>query len=229
MKFPWKKRISSRYPDSAAFVVFEGIDGSGKSTQALRLANVLTSLGIDSILTSEPSDGPMGLYIRSMTERPDPEEEVRLFSEDRRRHVENVIEPNLRNGRVVICDRYVYSSVAYQGARGVDVRHIMEANRPFCIQPDLIVFIDVPVDDALERIRLQRGGDVTPFEKAEELEAVAEIYRDIDDPLTIVIDGSRNADDIHVECLRVLSDLENMSSLRQILGRKPDGPENTSL
>ena len=113
------------------FIVFEGIDGAGKSTQAGMLADRLRADEIPFILTAEPSDGPTGRLIKSLKVRPNPEEEARLFTEDRRHHVQNVIIPALKEGKTVICDRYVYSSVAYQGARGIDPAEILAENRQF--------------------------------------------------------------------------------------------------
>ena len=142
------------------FIVFEGIDGSGKSTQAKLLARRLEDLGIPVLLTAEPSDGPVGRIIRSLTTRPEAEEEARLFTEDRRDHVERVILPALVEGRTVICDRYVHSSVAYQGARGVDQAAILSAQRLFAPQPDVIFLLEIPAKIALARI----GSDETrPF------------------------------------------------------------------
>src|SRR4030042_6942583 len=113
------------------FIVFEGIDGAGKSVQAKMLADHLQAVGIPLVLTAEPSEGPIGRYIRSLKVRPEPVEEERLFTEDRRHHVQNVIIPALRRGATVICDRYIYSSAAYQGARGMDPEKILAENRQF--------------------------------------------------------------------------------------------------
>lgn len=189
------------------FIVFEGIDGSGKSTQAKLLARRLADLGIPVLLTAEPSDGPVGRIIRSLATRPEAEEEARLFTEDRRDHVERVILPALAEGRTVVCDRYVHSSVAYQGARGVDQAAILSAQRPFAPQPDVIFILEIPADIALARIGSARSGRFSTFEVREDLEAVDAVYRSITDPVIRRIDGTSSLESIHsiiMACLREL-------------------------
>ncbi len=188
-------------------IVFEGIDGSGKSTQARLLARRLAELGIPTLLTAEPSDGPVGLIIKSLTARPSPEEEARLFTEDRRDHVERVILPALAEGRTVICDRYVYSSVAYQGARGLDQASILSVQRTFAPEPDAIFLLAVPVDTALARIGTDRRGSFSTFEVRENLEAVAAVYSGLTDPSIRRIDGTGSVEHIHsiiMDCVREL-------------------------
>lgn len=189
------------------FIVFEGIDGAGKSTQAKLLARRLAELGIPVLLTAEPSDGPVGQIIKSLTTRLEAEEEARLFTEDRRDHVERVILPALLEGRTVICDRYVHSSVAYQGARGVDQAAILSAQSPFAPQPDVIFLLEIPADIALARIDSARRGRFSTFEVREDLEAVDAVYRSITDPVIRRIDGTSSLESIHsaiVACLREL-------------------------
>ena len=189
------------------FIVFEGIDGAGKSTQAKLLARRLAELGIPVLLTAEPSEGPVGQIIRSLTTRLEAEEEERLFTEDRRDHVERVILPALVEGRTVICDRYVHSSVAYQGARGVDQAAILSAQSPFAPQPDVIFLLEIPAEIALARIDSARRGRFSTFEVREDLEAVDAVYRSITNPVIRRIDGTSSLESIHstiVACLREL-------------------------
>jgi dTMP kinase len=179
------------------FIVLEGIDGAGKSTQAKLLAERLTDRGIPVLLTAEPSDGPVGRIIKSMTTRPEPQEEARLFTQDRRDHVERVILPALAEGRTVICDRYIYSSVAYQGARGLDQETILSAQNDFAPQPDIIFLLEIPPDVAFVRIASERGGRLSTFEVRENLEAVDAVYRNLSDPLIRRIDGTGSLESIH--------------------------------
>jgi dTMP kinase len=179
------------------FIVFEGIDGSGKSTQAKLLTARLADLGVPVLLTAEPSDGPVGRVIKSLRTRLEPEEEARLFTEDRRDHVERVILPALADGCTVICDRYVYSSVAYQGARGLDQEAILAAQRQFAPQPDIIFLLEIPPEIALERIGSKRGGGFSAFEVLESLQAVDAVYRSISDPLIKPIDGTASQEIVH--------------------------------
>jgi dTMP kinase len=202
-------------------IVFEGIDGSGKTTQAKMLSAALELLEIDHILTFEPSGGIIGRLIRSAGSRPDPEEEARLFTEDRRDHVERVILPALKADRTVICDRYVYSSVAYQGARGIDRERILAENRLFAPEPDIIFFLAVPVSVALARIRSARALGFSVFEAREDLEAVDAIYKGIVDPLISRLDGTLSPDSIHAA---VLDAIERLWSSTGEHGKR----ENTS-
>lgn len=186
------------------FIVFEGIDGSGKSTQARLLADKLHLADIPVILTAEPSDGPIGCLIRTLKTRPAPEEERRLFTQDRKDHISRIIAPALKNGISVICDRYVYSSVAYQGARGIDPRQILEENREFALEPDITFFLHIGVDEALFRIAEGRREAFTVFEAKVNLERVAAIYNALNDPHLRRIDASMSRDEIQRDILDYL-------------------------
>jgi len=186
------------------FIVFEGIDGSGKTTQAKMLAGRLAKAGVPVLLTAEPSDSPAGLDIKSMKTRPAAEEEARLFTEDRRHHVEHVIKPALKEGRTVVCDRYIYSSVAYQGARCIDPQAIISANSEFAPPADITFLLEIPVEAALARIASKRPEGFSPFELQEDLMAVDTIYRRLKDPLLRRIDGALPADQVHEMILQIL-------------------------
>jgi dTMP kinase len=170
------------------------------------LAGWLSKEGFRVLLTAEPSDGPIGMKIRSLEVRPAPEEEARLFTEDRRDHVNRVIAPALEEGRIVICDRYVYSSVAYQGARGIEPRSIIARNLSFMVPPDLIFLIEVPVETALHRIRVGRAG-FSSYEERAALEAVDQIYRSLEDPAIVRVDGTGSAQSIHETIVKLFCEL----------------------
>ena len=180
-------------------VVFEGLDGSGKTTQLERLAAALRAHGHDVITTREPTDGPAGRLIREMArsgELVPPERELRWFIEDRREHVEAVIEPALAAGRIVLTDRYTLSSVAYQGARGLDPREILEASERDFPLPDLALVFEVDAALGLERVR-GRGGVAEPaFEERAFLERVAAIFAGLDRPYLVRVDGRADADEV---------------------------------
>jgi len=188
------------------FIVFEGIDGSGKTTQARLLAERLARSN-PVLFTAEPSDGPIGRRIRSMKERLEPLEEARLFTEDRRHHIERVIVPALNEGKVVISDRYVYSSAAYQGARGIPVADILAWNAAFAVAPDAVMLLDLPVDSALERIASNRD-KLSLFEDREYLERVAAIYLSLDDPLIVRIGALGDIKEIHKKIVVALAKIE---------------------
>ncbi len=192
------------YMHRSRFIVFEGIDGSGKSTQARRLADYLTSQSIPVALTAEPSDSPAGLKIKSLKFRLDPEAEAQLFIQDRRHHVENVILPSLSSGCCVICDRYVYSSAAYQGSRGLSPDEILRQNFEFAPVPDVVFLIEIPVELAIERIGKNRAGNFSAFEKLESLRQVDQVYRSLDRKEIIRIDGTQNEECVSQMILNVV-------------------------
>jgi dTMP kinase len=159
------------------FVVLEGIDGSGKTTQAKLLAAWLRDRGREVLETFEPTHGPRGLRYRAWArgELDDKAETVlRWFVEDRREHVERVIGPALRRGEIVICDRYVASTRAYQAAQGVDrelLRRTLDAEA--FPEPDATLWLRVPVAVALRRL----GAAATErFERADFLARVDAEY-----------------------------------------------------
>ena len=180
--------------DPGHLVALEGIDGSGKSTAAHGIVRVLRDEGHEVVATREPTDGPWGRRIREMAasgETVDPAEELRWFVEDRREHVRDVIEPGLAAGQIVLTDRYFLSTVAYQGARGLDWRPLLaDAERSFRV-PDLALLFEIEPAAGLARTR-SRGDAAEPaFEEQHFLERVAAIYAAIERPWLQRIDASR--------------------------------------
>ena len=159
------------------FIVIEGIDGTGKSTQAKRLGEWFASQGREVVLSREPTAGPWGTKVResAATGRLSPEDELQYFLNDRRQHVDELIAPSLAAGKVVILDRYYFSTMAYQGARGFNPAEIRRKNEAFAPVPDLLLIMDLDVDSALERIGV-RGDTANEFEKRENLERCREIF-----------------------------------------------------
>lgn len=164
-------------------IAFEGIDGTGKSSQLRMLADTLAQLGQEVVITREPTDGPYGRKIRSLfTSRAGitPAEELELFMADRREHVREVIEPGLQAGRIVLTDRYYLSTAAYQGATGQDPEAIMAANETFAPVPDLVLLLTLPPDQSIHRIKALRGEALNDFEQEETLTRVAAIFAGLD-------------------------------------------------
>jgi dTMP kinase len=163
-------------------VAIEGIDGTGKSTLAGALADALRLRGEDVVVSFEPTRGKFGRQVRELAvtgrEGVTPEREAELFTLDRFEHVRDVIAPALAAGKTVILDRYFYSTMAYQGARGLDPIKIEEANA-FAPKPDLLVLLDLPVAEALERITKKRGSIPDHFEGEEYLTQVREQFKNI--------------------------------------------------
>jgi len=140
------------------FIVFEGIDGTGKSTQLHLLAEKLRQLGYAVVATREPTNGPYGQKIRELfidRGSVSREEELELFIADRDQHVKEIIKPALSDGCVVICDRYYLSTIAYQGANGMDQDLIMKKNEDFPV-PDLAIILEIEPAHGIHRIQNQR-------------------------------------------------------------------------
>jgi dTMP kinase len=141
------------------FIVIEGLDGSGKTTQATLLANRL-SQSYTVLLTAEPSRGKIGTFIREgclyEDKRLPTEAEALLFAADRIEHLQKELRPALEDGKLVICDRYVYSSLAYQGSAGLSLDWIKTINAR-ALQPDFSIFIDVPPERVLERLQRKKS------------------------------------------------------------------------
>jgi dTMP kinase len=159
------------------FIVLEGIDGTGKSTQTESLAGWFREQGREVVCSREPTDGPWGRQIRATaaTGRLSPEDELELFLRDRKQHVEELISPALSEGKVVILDRYYFSTMAYQGCRGFDPAEIRRRNEAFAPRPDLLFILDLDVDIALARIG-GRGDIANEFEKRDALAKCREIF-----------------------------------------------------
>lgn len=180
------------------FIVIEGIDGTGKSSQVQRLAEWFREQGREVIVSREPTDGFWGAKLRAsaMTGRLTGDQEIEYFINDRREHVEHVISPALREGNVVILDRYYFSMMAYQGARGYDPKMIREQNEVFAPVPDILLILDLEVRLAHQRIG-KRGDEVNEFEKMESLERCREIFMTVaHEPFVHVIDASGDFDQV---------------------------------
>lgn len=171
------------FPDFPRFIVFEGADGSGKTTQAGMLARHLASVtGTTPLCLREPTSGPWGTKIREAARNntlPDPHQLVEWFIADRRENVEQRIRPALDAGRFVILDRYFYSTAAYQGAVGVPRAEILAANRAFAPEPDVCFVLFCDPEVAHQRIAVHRGQPLDAFEDLDFQCRVAEEYRQI--------------------------------------------------
>ncbi|MCD9085262.1 dTMP kinase [Stenotrophomonas sp. SY1] len=172
-------------------IAIEGIDGAGKTTLAQSLARVLEAAGARVVLGKEPTNGPWGTRLRqtAATGRLSPEQEVEFLLHDRRQHVEEVIQPALARGDVVILDRYFPSMVAYQGAAGLPLDEMLHAN-DFAPRPNLLLLLDLAPEQGLERIRA-RGDKPNHFETAQNLERCRVIFNQLELPGKVVIDASQ--------------------------------------
>ncbi len=171
-------------------IVFEGIDGAGKSTQIQLLKEKLEKLGKHVITSFEPTSGKWGSLLRASgsTGRYSLEEEAELFLKDRREHVDTLIVPALERGDWVLLDRYYISMMAYQGIRGMNIKQIRELNEKFAPVPDVVLWLDIPVKESLNRIGM-RGLGVNSFEKEESLRQCRAIFESICEPWMVRIDA----------------------------------------
>jgi dTMP kinase len=188
------------------FVSFEGLDGCGKTTQARLLADSLQRDGVDVVLTREPGGTPLGERVRDLVLHGDhvaPWAEAALYAASRAQHVAEVIRPALERGATVVCDRYVDSSVAYQGVgRGLGLEQVLELNLTVVagLLPDRTVLVEIDAETAEARIggtrdRIERDG-------ADLWERVAGAYRVLaerDPERYVVVDGRRTISEVAEE------------------------------
>jgi dTMP kinase len=176
-------------------VALEGIDGTGKSTQARHLAAIFREQGYVVALLREPTVSPWGRRIReAMTAGHrvlTPSQELDLFLQDRRYDVAAHIRPALAARQLVLMDRYYFSTIAYQGALGIDPEHIRRLNEAFAPVPDLVLLLMVPPARALERIRQARGQADDVFEREDHLNKVNCVYRTLKGPHVHPIDAGQ--------------------------------------
>ena len=188
----------------------EGIDGCGKSTQSQFLMDEFEKNNVKTILLKEPTNGKYGKKLWAMLSgkiKATTEEILELFVMDRKEHVDQKINPALNEGKIVLMDRYYYSTMAYQAAAGIDVNRIRKDNE-FAPKPDIVLVFDLPADLAMKRVRGHSVADV--FEKEEHLEKVRKAYLNLeDDPLVRIINATRTPEEIFDEVWKLVSEVRN--------------------
>lgn len=206
--------ISSGYDDvwmtrRGYLITIEGIDGTGKTTQAQLLKEWLDKHGIDAVALKEPTQGRYGQEIARRAREgdlKDPENELQLFMEDRKEDVAKNIRPALEAGRVVIMDRYYLSNMAYQGARGIDTGRIRRENEAFSPVPDLIIILDISPKKSMARVNTRKSV-VGHFENEKFLEKVRDIFLAIGmQPNAVVIDTSEPVAEVHERIVDAVRD-----------------------
>jgi len=191
------------------FVCIEGLDGCGKTTQAKLLVKRLKNRGYDVIYTAEPSLGKIGQFIKKHclhgAKRVSSIVEALLFAADRFEHVERDVIPALNEGKLVVSDRYVYSSLAYQGAAGLDLKWIEKINE-HALRPDLAFFVDVKPEIVIKRLKPKKS----VMENLETQRKVREVYtKFVEKGELTKIDGNRSKKEVSNDILKaVLNFLE---------------------
>ena len=188
----------------SAFIVLEGIDGAGKTTVAKKIVSLLTKEGIQALYTYEPYTKDLTEMLKKYGRSLGGVMETLLMAADRYYHINEVIKPALSLGKVVVSDRYYYSSMAYQGARGVEISWIKAVNK-FVLKPDIAIYIDVPPDLGLKR----KINSLTRLEYLEGdlgvIKDVRAIYKDLVSKGELIeIDGTLGLNDVINSIKKVL-------------------------
>ncbi|MFA5766745.1 MAG: dTMP kinase [Candidatus Paceibacterota bacterium] len=198
-------------PYPGRFIVIEGLDGSGQTTQVALLKKFLEEKGLQVVSTKEPTmDSEAGRKIREILDEKvkiEPIELQKLFTQDRKEHLEDLIVPALQDGKAVISDRYYFSTFAFGASDGLNLDELIRMNDGFLL-PDLTIILKVPPRVCVERIE-KRGEAKTLFEKENKLTRVWETYavmperfRDI-----YIVDGEQPIDRVHEEIKYLVSEL----------------------
>jgi len=198
------------------FIVFEGVDGSGQNTQAELLVKYLKTKGFDVLETYEPTDSSIGARIRKIlsgdiTSSGGALGLQMLMVRDRKWHLSNVIQPHLNKGGVVVCVRYLYSTLAYGQADGLGYDKLWEMNKGFLI-PDLTIYLDLDPEISLDRVKRRAeksGKSLDIFEKKDFLTKVRENFLELIRrfPEMVKVDASGTLDEVHQKVLDYVESL----------------------
>ena len=185
------------------FICVEGLDGCGKTTQAKLLVRRLRRT-CDAVYTAEPSGGKIGRFIKKHwlhgDKRGSGVVEALLFAADRFDHVENTVLPALKKGQIVVSDRYFYSSLAYQGATGLELEWIEKINE-HAVRPDLAIFIDAEPETVVRRLKPKKS----VMENLETQRKVREVYmKFVEKGELIQVDGNKSKSEVAAELAAVV-------------------------
>jgi dTMP kinase len=186
------------------FICVEGLDGCGKTTQAKILVRKLQRMGYNTVYTAEPSHGKIGRFIKRYYlyrgKRVSSIVEALLFAADRYEHVENEIIPALKDGKIVVSDRYMYSSLAYQGAVGLSLDWIRKINE-HAVTPNLAIFIDVEPDTVIKRLKPKKS----VMENLETQRKVREVYlKFVENGELVRVNGNKSKNEVAGEIFSIV-------------------------
>lgn len=186
------------------FICVEGLDGCGKTTQAKILVRKLRKIGYDAVYTAEPSRGKIGRFIKRYClhggKRVSSIVEALLFAADRYEHVETEIIPALKDGKIVVSDRYMYSSLAYQGAVGLSLDWIRKINE-HAVTPNLAIFIDVEPDTVIKRLKPKKS----VMENLETQRKVREVYlKFVENGELVRVNGNKSKNEVADEIFSIV-------------------------
>jgi dTMP kinase len=186
------------------FICVEGLDGCGKTTQAKILVRKLQRMGYNTVYTAEPSHGKIGRFIKRYClhrgKRVSSIVEALLFAADRYEHVENEIIPALKDGKIVVSDRYMYSSLAYQGAVGLSLDWIRKINE-HAVTPNLAIFIDVEPDTVIKRLKPKKS----VMENLETQRKVREVYlKFVENGELVRVNGNKSKNEVAGEIFSIV-------------------------
>lgn len=186
------------------FIVLEGIDGSGKTSIANMIISELSAKGFKTLYTFEPTDSEIVSLVKTrLGDLRDPYIDALTFALDRLLHVKSKVMPALKEGHVIICDRYYYSSVAYQGAQGAPVEWILEVNK-WALKPDIAIYLDVDPAIAIKR-KLGISSRFPEFEKLELQYKVRDVYlKLVELGLLVLVDASRSLSEVYSDVRKLV-------------------------
>jgi dTMP kinase len=199
----------SKFKSKGKFIVFEGLDGSGKTTQFKMLAKYLKENKKNISVTKEPTRGRIGKTINEILEGREKVNHVflqLLFSCDRAEHLEREIIPALKRGKTVLCDRYLFSTLAYGNSEIGDLVWLQNLGKHF-ILPDITFFIDVSPKESIRRIKDVRKKKETLFEKEKKLKKVRQNYKILSKKYKnfYIIDGERNKNEVFADIKNIIA------------------------
>jgi len=189
-------------------IVFEGIDGCGKTTQAQKLVHHLSRKGYETAFFKEPTEGRWGKLIKEKASRQDgltPVQEFELFQKDRKENVEINIKPALKEKKAVVLDRYYFSTMAYQSAKGIDICEIKKRNEKMAVPPDLVIILDIDARSGLDRIKGRKKKDLL-FEREDYLREVGKVFKSFSGENIIHLDAGQSKERLFSEIERIVMD-----------------------